>query len=455
MQDFIHVNRKEQKKRDVSERIKDFKEIYNLLNKKDIPLQSGRCIQCGDPFCHDKCPLHNYIPFWLRSMKLADATNAFNLSNETNPYPEITGRVCPQDKLCEGACTLNDGHGAINIGGIETYISEEGFKKGLKPKFAPLKKGKKVAIIGSGPASISAATYLLRSGIRVDMYEKNAKAGGLLSYGIPNFKLEKSVVQRRVDWLVEAGMSLHVGLEVGKDIEFESLLEEYDALFLGIGAESSRKANIENENAKGSFLAIDFLTNVQKKIFNEPFDSRYNVKDKNVVVVGGGDTAMDCLRVAIREGAKSVQCLYRRDRKSMGGSKKEFKNACDEGARFVYNVAPKELIVNEQNQIIGLHVENTMIDTKTNKLQIIKQSQKRVDADIVIFALGFLPQKSSFLSEYGIQCDEMGRILTDENFQTTQKGIYAGGDCVRGASLVVHSAADGKEAAKSIIKEIM
>ncbi len=453
MQDFIHITRVNQERKEASERIKDFKEIYSPLQKKDVPLQAGRCIQCGDPFCHDKCPLHNYIPFWLRSMKMADDEMAFKLSNETNPFPEITGRVCPQDKLCEGACTLNDGHGAINIGGIETYISEEGFKKGLKPTFAKQKTDKRVAIVGSGPAGISAATYLLRHGVNVDMFEKNSKAGGLLTFGIPNFKLEKRVVERRIKWLVEAGMRLHLNTCVGKDIEFDSLIGNYDALFLGIGAEKPRSSGLDNEGAKGVFSAIDFLTNIQKKIFNEEYDKSYEVDGKNVLVIGGGDTAMDCLRTAIREGAKGVKCLYRRDKLSMGGSKKEFKNAQEEGAEFIYNIGLKQIILNSKNETIGAITQNTMV--KNGKVEFLKQSDKKFDADVIIFALGFSPSTPSFLAQYAIQCDEKGRIIVDKNFQTTQKGIYAGGDCHRGASLVVSSAADGKQAALNIVKEIL
>lgn len=459
MQDFIHINRVDQKSKEADERIKDFKEIYTLLDKKDISLQAGRCIQCGDPFCHDKCPLHNYIPFWLRSMKIADHELAFNLSNETNPFPEITGRICPQDRLCEGACTLNDGHGAINIGGIETYISEEGFKRGLKPKFLVTKTDKKVAIIGSGPAGISAATYLLRAGIGVDMYEKNSRGGGLLTFGIPNFKIEKHVIKRRFDWLIEAGMNLHVNTKVGKDIEFDELVNSHDALFLGIGAEKPRKANIENENAKGVFSAIDFLHQIQKKVFEESYDKYYDVKGKNVLVVGGGDTAMDCLRTSIREGAKSAKCLYRRDKSNMPGSKKEFKNAREEGVEFIYNVSPKEVVVNSNNEVLGLMVENTMLGEADNngrqRVEIVKQSEHRIDGDIVIFALGFLSSKPNFLAENGIETDESGRVLIDKNFETTKSGVYAGGDCQRGSHLVVTAAADGKKAAKSIIESIL
>lgn len=459
MQDFIHINRINQQAKDAEVRIKDFKEIYSLLEDNDVPNQAGRCIQCGDPFCHDKCPLHNYIPFWLRSVKMGDSDLAFNLSNETNPFPEITGRICPQDRLCEGACTLNDGHGAINIGGIETWISEEGFKRGLKPRFPELTSEKRVAIIGSGPAGLAAATYLLRAGIHVDMYEKSSRAGGLLTFGIPNFKLEKDVVQRRFDWLKEAGMRLHEGVEVGKDLDFDKIASSHDAIFIGIGAETSRVANIPNEDAKGVFKAIDFLNQVQMKVFGDGFDEKYDVKDKNVLVIGGGDTAMDCLRSAIREGAKSATCLYRRDKNNMPGSKKEFKNALEEGVEFKYNISPKEVLLSSEGRVLGVIVENTTLGKRDERgrqsVEIVKNSEHRIDGDIVIFALGFSPSQPSFLAQNGIQTDDSGRILVDENFQTTKSGVYAGGDCQRGSDLVVSAAADGKNAAKSIIEDLL
>ena len=263
MQNFLKLERIEPLRRDSSERVEDFREIYELMRKEEASTQASRCVQCGDPFCHNKCPLHNYIPYWLKAISGMKKELAFKLSNESNPFPEITGRICPQERLCEGDCTLNDGHGAITIGSIETFISEYGFKKGLKPEFPGITTDKKVAIIGAGPAGIACATYLLRAGIAVDMYEKELKAGGLLTYGIPGFKLDKEVVSRRILWLCEAGMNLKVGCEIGKDITFDEVASNSDAIFLGIGAESSNRARIANENAKNVFMAIDFLKNIQ------------------------------------------------------------------------------------------------------------------------------------------------------------------------------------------------
>ncbi len=459
MQNFTELERIDPIRRGSNERIKDYKEIYELFKTNDASTQAERCIQCGDPYCHNKCPLHNYIPFWLKSIANIDKELAFNLSNETNPFPEITGRICPHDRLCEGACTLNqDGFGAITIGAIETYISENGFKHGLKPKFSGISSDKKIAVIGSGPASMSVATYLLRAGIAVDMYEKASRPGGLLTYGIPNFKLNKKVVERRYEWLKEAGLNLRLNCEVGKDVTLSEISKDCDGIFIGIGAQKSRVANIKNEDAKGTMMALDFLINMQKKLFNESYDKKYDVKDKTVVVIGGGDTAMDCVRTAIRENAKSVKCLYRRDRANMPGSKKEIKNAYDEGATFVFNAAPEEVMVNSDGKVIAVEMKKTKLREKDSsgrqKVEIVKGSNFRVEADVVIFSLGFSPEVPSFLAENGIEVDKWGGIIINEKYETSKSGIFSGGDCYRGANLVVRAANDGKEAAHHIIKSL-
>ena len=459
MQNFINLERIEPEKRESSERVEDFREIYEVMTKEEASSQASRCVQCGDPFCHSKCPLHNHIPYWLKSISGMKNTLAFKLSNESNPYPEITGRICPQDRLCEGDCTLNDGHGAITIGSIETFISEYGFKKGLKPEFPGITTKKKVAIIGAGPAGLACATYLLRAGIKVDMYERQNRAGGLLTYGIPGFKLDKEVVARRVKWLEEAGMSLHVNSEIGKEISFDDIAGEHDAIFLSIGAETSNRAKLVNENGKNVFMAMDFLRDIQRKLFLEDYDKRYEVEGKNVVVIGGGDTAMDCLRTSLRQGAKSVKCLYRRDKYNMPGSKKEFKNSKEEGAVFTYNVAPKEIIVNSDNEVIAIEMQRTMLSAKDASgrasVEVVKGSEFRVEADIVIFALGFSASTPNFLAENGIEVNKWGSIEVDKNYETSKSGVYAGGDCKRGSDLVVTAAAEGKGAADAIIKSLL
>ncbi len=458
MQNFIFNERIEPKKKPVNERIKNFSEIYEIYNPNEAATQADRCVQCGDPYCHNSCPLHNFIPHWLKTVAEKDLELAFKISNESSPFPEIMGRVCPQDRLCEGACTLNEGYGAITIGAIETFISEEGFKRGLRPEFEKIKSGKKVAIIGSGPAGLSCASFLLRHGVEPHVFERADRAGGLLTYGIPNFKLDKRVVQRRIDWLIEAGMKLHLNVEVGKNLDFEELLENYDAIFIGIGATKPRRAGIPNEDAKGAFMAMDFLTNVQKKIFGDPYDKAMEVKDKTVLVIGGGDTAMDCVRTSIREGAKKAICAYRRDEQSMPGSRKEVKNAKEEGAEFVYNVAPTRILTDDNGAVVGVEFVKTISTVDKSgkrKLEIVKNSEFTMEADVVIFALGFENTPLEFLAKHGIETNEWGAIKIDEHYETTKPGVFAGGDCYRGAHLVVTAAYDGREAAKNIVAKVL
>ncbi|MEA3288732.1 MAG: glutamate synthase subunit beta [Campylobacterota bacterium] len=458
MLNFTKVDRNNPLKRGVMERIKDFNEVYTVFDKNKAEEQADRCIGCGDPYCHNKCPLHNVIPAWLKQTATNDLELAFNISNETSPFPEILGRICPQDVLCEGDCTLNDTHGAITIGAVETHISETGFEKGLKPKFAETKIGKKVAVIGSGPAGISIATFLLREGVDVDMYERAQKAGGLLTYGIPGFKLDKHRVQRRIDWLIEAGMNLYTECEIGKDKSFDELTNSYDAVFLGIGATKGKKPGIDGENNDNVYLAMEFLNAIQKRNFleesdkhkDEKVDGFIDVKDKKVVVIGGGDTAMDCVRTSVREGAKSVKCLYRRDESNMPGSKKEVINSKEEGVEFVFNVSPKSI----ETDGVKL-IKTQMSEADASGRQSVKEidgSEYLEEADIVILALGFDQEVPSFLTDANLELDKWNGIKVNESYQTSNSKIYAGGDGVRGADLAVTAAADGKAAAKAIVE---
>jgi glutamate synthase (NADPH/NADH) small chain len=456
MQNFLSLDRVEPKKRLVGERVRDFKEVYQTFDKIEARNQADRCVQCGDPYCMNKCPLHNYIPQWLKAVSEYNLELAFQLSNEPSPFPEIMGRVCPQDVLCEGDCTLNDGHGAITIGSIERYITEQGFKKEFKIPFPESKINKSVGVIGSGPAGLSLATFLLRAGVNVTIYERAEKAGGLLTYGIPGFKLDKNIIQRRINLLLEAGLDLKTSCEVGKDISFDEVKNSHDAIFLGIGATEARKAGIKNEDSENIYMAMEFLTFVQKKIFNEKVENKIDVRGKNVIVIGGGDTAMDCIRTAIREGAKKVTCHYRRDVENMPGSYKEYRNSIEEGAEFIFQSTPKEIILKNE-KVAGVKFAKTeLVNDLANhrkKVQEIPRSETIFEADIVIMALGFSPAKCKFLEENNIETESWGGVKVSKNGETSSSKIYAGGDIVRGANLVVRAVFDGREVAKEILKD--
>ena len=457
MLNFTKIERISPNKRGVIERLKDFNEVYEVFDKRHASEQADRCMQCGDPYCHSKCPLHNIIPAWLKQTSETNLELAFNISNETSPFPEILGKICPQDVLCEGDCSLNDGHGAVTIGAIETHISEMGFKEGLKPKFPGITSDKKVAVIGSGPAGISAATYLLRAGIAVEMFERANRAGGLLTYGIPGFKLDKSVIQRRIDWLIEAGMKLNLNCEIGKDKSFSELESNYDAVFIGHGSTKGKFAGLEGEDSSNVHLAMEFLTKIQQRNFGESVTDFIDVKDKKVVVIGGGDTAMDCVRTSVREGAKTVKCLYRRNEANMPGSKKEVVNSKEEGVEFVFNVSPKSIVV-QNGKAAGVELLRTEMsepdESGRQKVVIVDGSEFIEEADVVIYALGFDQEVPQFLKDANIELDKWDGIKVNENYQTSNPKIYAGGDGVRGADLAVTAAADGREAAKAIAKAL-
>ena len=459
MQSFIFTDRQEPTKSDVLKRIKNFREIYEPFEVEKSASQAERCVQCGDPYCSASgCPLSNYIPHWLKKSAENDLEYAFKLSNESSPCPEIFGRICPQDKLCEGACTLNDdGYGAITIGSIETSITERGFEAGYKINFPGITSDKKVAVIGSGPASLSAAHFLLRAGIKVEMFEKDDRPGGLFTYGIPGFKLNKEVVEKRFDILKNAGLTLHLNCEVGKDITFDSLKNDFDALFIGVGASQSKLIKLNGEDSKGVVLAIEYLRDVQKKIFENKAVASTDVSDKKVLVIGGGDTAMDCVRTALREGASSVTCAYRRDEKNMPGSKKEVNNAKEEGVEFLYNASPTELLT-ENNSINGVSFLKTELgdpdESGRQRLNEISGSDFDFSADIVILALGFDQQALPFIDD-SIARDKWGSLVVNECYETSSEMIYAGGDCIRGADLAVTAARDGREAAFDMIGKLL
>jgi glutamate synthase (NADPH/NADH) small chain len=458
MLNFTKFERVNPEKRDVLLRLKDFNEVYQVFTKQRATEQADRCMQCGDPYCHTGCPLGNYIPAWLKQTATKNPEMAFALSNQTSPFPEILGRICPQDVLCEGACSLNTGHGAVSIGAVETFVSESAFESGLKPKITEHKNGKKVAVIGSGPSGISAATFLLRKGFEVEMFERANRAGGLLMYGIPGFKLDKTTVDRRINWLLEAGMKLHTNCEIGKDKSISELEKEFDAIYLGIGATASNEVKIDGEKSSNVHFAIDFLTGIQRRNLGDKEVKYIDVKDKKVVVIGGGDTAMDCVRTSVREGAETVKCLYRRDEKNMPGSKKEVVNAKEEGVEFVFNVSPKSIKVEKDLAVAVELLQTKMSEADASgrqKVVVVEGSEYLEEADVVILALGFSPEVPAFLKELNVETNSWGGIVIDSNYKTSNKKVYAGGDCRRGAHLAVTAAVDGREAAKAIIKELL
>ena len=458
---FLDVGRYDPTKKTPEVRKIEFLEIYGEYNQTQASNQAHRCLDCGNPYCEWKCPVHNYIPDWLKLVNEGNILEAAELCHSTNSLPEVCGRVCPQDRLCEGACTLNDGFGAVTIGSIEKYITEKAFEMGWKPDLSHRKwTDKKVAIIGAGPAGIACADVLTRSGVKSIVFDKNEEIGGLLTFGIPEFKLEKSVVRRRRKILEEMGVKFKLGREIGKDISFEELYDDYDAVFLGMGTYTSLEGGFNGEKLPGVYKAIDYLISNTKKLLNvgNGKTEHINFKNKKVVVLGGGDTAMDCNRTAIRQGAKSVTCLYRRDEKNMPGSRREVKNAKEEGVIFNFNVQPIDILGN--TKVEGVKTVETELgepDQNGRRVPIsIPGSERIYDADVVIIAFGFRASPAPWFENFNINTQKNGLVIAEEEqefkFQTSNKKIFSGGDMVRGSDLVVTAIWEGREAAKSIIK---
>lgn len=460
MQSFIDTQRHDPDKVEAIQRLRNFEEIYQFFNNRQVQSQAERCVQCGNPFCTTiGCPLQNHIPQWLEAIADRDLERAFQLSNESSPFPEILGRVCPQGHLCEGACTLDDGYGAITIGAIEASITDLAFAADMQLPFPGIRHPHKVAVIGSGPAGMSCAHFLLRAGIAVDMYEQADRPGGLLTYGIPGFKLDKAIVENRFRILRQAGMQLHLQQRIGEDIALSTLIEQNDALFIGIGATQGRKANMPGEDCDGVILAMDYLTEKQKQLFGKAADPAFTVRDKKVVVIGGGDTAMDCLRTAIRDGAEHVSCLYRRNQENMPGSPKELYNAMEEGVEFNFNISPRE-IRRETDGRLCIEVEKTLMGEREadgrQRVEIIPDSVHCICADMIILALGFDIAPFPELEAVGIKTNRWGQIEIERTSgKTSHAKVYSGGDCYRGADLVVTAAADGRSAALAIMRQLL
>lgn len=457
---FLDVGRKDPAKKDLETRRHRFVEIYQPFAKEEVENQSHRCLACGNPYCEWKCPVHNFIPNWLKLISEGNIFEAAELSHQTNSLPEVCGRVCPQDRLCEGACTLNDGFGAVTIGSAEKYIADTAFAMGWKPDMSKVVwTDKKVAVIGAGPAGIGCADILVRNGVKPVVFDKYPEIGGLLTFGIPEFKLEKSVMTRRRKIFEEMGIEFRLNTEVGKDITMEELLRDYDAVFMGMGTYTYMKGGFPGEDLPGVYDALPFLvSNVNRNLGFEKNPADFiSVKGKRVVVLGGGDTAMDCNRTSIRQGASSVTCAYRRDEENMPGSKREVANAKEEGVQFFYNRQPVEVVGN--GKVEGVKVVTTQLgepDAKGRRSPVVVPgSEEILPADVVLIAFGFRPSPQPWFETNGVKTNDWGGVIAPEHqqfkFQTTNPKVFAGGDMVRGSDLVVTAIWEGREAAQGIL----
>ena len=455
---FLDVGRVDPKKLEAKQRIQDFGEIYGEFDADSSAEQADRCLECGNPYCEWKCPVHNYIPNWLKLVSEGNLEQAAELSHQTNTLPEICGRVCPQDRLCEGACTLNDGFGAVTIGSVEKYIADTALEQGWRPDMSNVvETGKRVAVIGAGPAGLGCADVLVRNGVKPVVYDRYPEIGGLLTFGIPEFKLEKAVVKRRREVLEGMGVEFKLNTEVGKDVDFKALIDEYDAVFLGMGTYTYMKGGFEGEDLPGVHEALPYLVANNKKLLDLPSENYVNLQGKNVVVLGGGDTAMDCNRTAIRQGAASVTCAYRRDEENMPGSRREVNNAREEGVQFLWNRQPIEIV--GDGKVEGVKVVTTALgepdERGRRRPEPVPGSEEIIPADAVVIAFGFRPSPAPWFTNYDISIDDGGRVVAPENggfkYQTTNPKIFAGGDMVRGSDLVVTAVWEGRQAAEGIL----
>ena len=459
---FVKIERDMPTKRGADDRREDFREIYAEYASAKAEEQASRCSQCGVPYCQSHCPLHNNIPDWLRLTAEGRLQEAYEVSQATNTFPEICGRICPQDRLCEGNCVIEQsGHGTVTIGSVEKYITdtawEEGWVQPIKPS---TERPESVGIIGAGPGGLAAADVLRRAGIQVTVYDRYDRSGGLLTYGIPGFKLEKDVVMRRNDQLAQAGVIFKQNCNVGDDISFSDIRKAHDAVIIATGVYKSRDISMPNGDVAGIEKAIDFLTASNRKSFGDAvpeFDGgRLNAAGKRVVVIGGGDTAMDCVRTSIRQGATSVKCLYRRDRANMPGSQREVQNAEEEGVIFEWLSAPKGFTTND-DAVAGVMVQKMRLGapdaTGRQDPEVIEGADYVEEADLVIKALGFEPEDLPALWDTPeLKVNRWGTIKAAYTTgQTELDGIYAVGDIVRGASLVVWAIRDGRDCADAIL----
>jgi glutamate synthase (NADPH/NADH) small chain len=459
---FIELGQQMPNKRDAESRRRDFDEIYDEFAPAAAAEQAARCSQCGVPFCQVHCPLHNNIPDWLKLTAEGRLQEAYEVSQATNNFPEICGRICPQDRLCEGNCVIEQsGHGTVTIGAVEKYITDtawdEGWVKPVKPRS---ERAQSVGIIGGGPAGLAAAEQLRRKGFKVAVYDRYDRTGGLMVYGIPNFKLEKEVVARRVKLIADAGASFHNNCAIGEDIGFDELRQRHDAVLIATGVYKSRDIKAPGSGLGNIVQALDYLTASNRKGLGDSVpafdDGSLNAEGRHVVVVGGGDTAMDCVRTAVRQGASSVTCLYRRDRHNMPGSQREVANAEDEGVHFEWLAAPEAFLGDEVvHAVRAVRMRLGVPDSSGRQSpEPVKGSEFAVEADLVIKALGFDPEDLPQL--FGVpelQVTKWGTLKADfRSFETSLEGVFAAGDILRGASLVVWAVRDGRDAAEQIAR---
>lgn len=469
---FLKTPRRMPSELPVPVRIADWQEIYGRFEAPAAATQAERCLDCGNPYCEWKCPVHNLIPNWLKLVQEGRLFEAAELCHETNPLPEMCGRVCPQDRLCEGACTLNTGFEAVTIGALEKYIVDEALRQGWRPDLSAVRpSGKRVAIVGAGPAGLACADRLVRAGIEARVYDRYEEIGGLLSFGIPPFKLEKSAIGARRQVLEDMGVRFQLGVEVGRDLGLNELLRDFDAVFLGLGAYRYVDAALPGQDLPGVYPALPYLVGNVRRVLGTADAERRPVagwgaaapfpelRGRTVVVLGGGDTGMDCVRTAVRQGAARVTCVYRRDEANMPGSRREVKNARDEGVQFLFNRQP--VAIEGAGQVRGVRVVETRLgspDARGRRSpENVPGSESMIEADAVILAFGFRPDPPPWLTEHGIALANDGAIAWSPGvpFRTTHPRVYAGGDAVRGADLVVTAVADGRDAGQAIARALL
>ncbi len=456
---FLEIPRRDPGKETPEERVLHFGEIYGHYDGANAAAQASRCLDCGNPYCEWKCPVYNYIPNWLKLVEDGKLFEAAELSHQTNSLPEICGRICPQERLCEGACTIND-MGAVSIGSVEKYITDEAIKQGWRPDLSNVvDTGKRVGIVGAGPAGLAAADVLARSGVRSVVFDSYPEIGGLLTYGIPPFKLEKQVVDQRRRILEGMGVEFVLNTRVGEDKPFIELVDEFDAVFLGMGTYTYVRGEFPGEDMPGVHEALPYLiSNVYHVLGDENAPLPWiSLEGQNVVVLGGGDTGMDCVRTAIRQGATSVTCVYRRDEENMPGSRREVQNSKEEGIEFLFNRQPLQIIGTDRVNGVKL-VETRLGDTDSDgrrRPESVPGTEQILSADAVIIAFGFRPNPPDWFDDFSIDTLPSGKVrvtsLGAHPFQTTNPKVFAGGDMVRGSDLVVRAVFEGREAASGIV----